>query len=258
MARYIPEIATAPYHGHPGNTGDALLWGQALGAAARDLTAYQGHGSLAHPHGILVTWALMMEGGIQVNAEGRRFSNEHEGYSEQAARVLAQPGGIAWDVYDDRLHEMGLGFPDYREAAAAGAVLAAGDAGTLAQRMGVPAQALEETLAQVNACVTGEAPDPFGRDFSAKPALSGGLRAIRVTGALFHTQGGLAVDGEARVLSQDGRPFPNLLAAGGAACGVSGAHVEGYLSGNGLLTAIGLGAIAGGRAAILARCGRHG
>ena len=62
VAAHIPEIADAPYHGHAGNTGDALLWGQALGADARDLTAYQGHGSLAHPHGILITWALMMEG----------------------------------------------------------------------------------------------------------------------------------------------------------------------------------------------------
>src|SRR5690606_4258221 len=65
---HIPEIAGAPYYGHPGNTGDAVLWGRALGAAARDLSAYQGHGSLAHPHGVLITWALMMEGGIQVNA----------------------------------------------------------------------------------------------------------------------------------------------------------------------------------------------
>ncbi len=32
-----------------GQPGDALLWGQALGAATRDLSGYQGHGSLAHP-----------------------------------------------------------------------------------------------------------------------------------------------------------------------------------------------------------------
>ncbi len=33
VAGYIPEMAGAPYFGHPGNTGDALLWGQALGTA---------------------------------------------------------------------------------------------------------------------------------------------------------------------------------------------------------------------------------
>lgn len=257
VARYVPEIAAAPYYGHPGNTDEALNWGQALGAATRDLTAYQGHGSLAHPHSILITWALMTEGGIQVNAQGRRFSNEHEGYSEQAARVLAQPGGIAWDVYDDRLHEIGMRFPDYREAAATGAILTAEDAGALAQRIDVPPKVLETTLAEVADHAAGTTSDPFGRDFTAKPALCGRLHAIRVTGALFHTQGGLAVDAKARVLAEDGRLFPALFAAGGAACGVSGARVEGYLSGNGLLSAIGLGSIAGVYASELACSGQH-
>jgi fumarate reductase flavoprotein subunit len=75
------------------------------------------------------------------------------------------------------------------------------------------------------------------------------LEAVRVTGALFHTQGGLAVDGHARVLRPDGAALPNLFAAGGAAAGVSGATAAGYLSGNGLLTATVLGRIAGAQAA---------
>ena len=39
-------------------------------------------------------------------------------------------------------------------------------------------------------------------------------QAIKVTGALFHTQGGLVVDESARVL-----PLPNVFAGGGAARG---------------------------------------
>ncbi|WP_376100171.1 FAD-binding protein [Roseomonas sp. CCTCC AB2023176] len=66
---------------------------------------------------------------------------------------------------------------------------------------------------------------------------------------MFHTQGGLVVDGQARVLGADGVPLPNLYAAGGAACGVSGPHASGYLSGNGLLTAVALGRVAGQAAA---------
>jgi fumarate reductase flavoprotein subunit len=57
------------------------------------------------------------------------------------------------------------------------------------------------------------------------------------------------IDARGRVLRPDGTTIPGLFAAGGAACGVSGPRVEGYLSGNGLLTAIGLGFIAGERAA---------
>ena len=242
VARHIPEIAGAPYFGHPGNTGDALAWGEALGARTRDLTAYQGHGSLAHPHGILITWALMMEGGIQVNTRGERFSNEHGGYSEQAVNVLAQPGGIAWAIYDDRLHTLGMGFPDYRTAEAAGAIKR-GSVGQIAEACDLPADALAGTLDQIRTAARG-APDPFGRDFTTAPALGSALCAIRVTGALFHTQGGLDIDDDARVLTRTGA-VANLFAAGGAACGVSGARVEGYLSGNGLLTAIALGRVAG-------------
>jgi len=255
LAEHIPEMQDALYFGHAGNRGDAVIWGRALGAALKDLTAYQGHGSVAHPHGILITWALMMQGGIQVNANGLRFSDEHGGYSEQAVHVLAQPGGIAWNIFDAPLHQLGLGFADYREAEKAGAVLTARTLEDLAQTCGLPAAALERTLAECLAAKTGGPADPIGRDFSDWRPLEAPFHAVRVTGALFHTQGGLRIDCATRVLRADGSPLPNLYAAGGAACGVSGARVEGYLSGNGLLTAIGLGFVAGREAALGALTG---
>ncbi|WP_324288623.1 FAD-binding protein [Hoeflea alexandrii] len=82
--------------------------------------------------------------------------------------------------------------------------------------------------------------------------------AVKVTGALFHTQGGLMIDDQARVVREDGSAFANLFAGGGAACGVSGPDVSGYLSGNGLLTAIGFGFVAGDAAGTLAVPGASG
>ncbi|SDU14436.1 FAD-dependent oxidoreductase [Stappia sp. ES.058] len=251
VARHIPEMADALYYGHAGNTGDALLWGDALGARTRHLTAYQGHGSLAHPHGVLISWALMMEGAVQVNAAGERFSNEHGGYSEQAVAVLAQPGGIAWNIFDARIHAFArAGFPDYRDAMEAGAIREGETVADLATATGLPEAALAETLETVARFQSGAEADPFGRAFTERPALAGPFYAVKVTGALFHTQGGLMIDATARALPASGEPFPNnLYAAGGAACGVSGPDVSGYLSGNGLLTAIGFGRIAGREAA---------
>lgn len=249
----IPEMADALYFGHTGNQGDAIAWGRALGAATARMGSYQGHGSVAHPHGALITWALMMEGGIQVNSRGQRFSNEHEGYSEQSVKVLAQPDGIAWNIYDGRLHRMGLEFEDYRSAEAAGAIREVPDLDSLAALVGCQADALGATLRQARAAAAGQEADPFGRDFTKAPALDGPpFHAVRVTGALFHTQGGLAIDPTARVLRETGEALPNLFAGGGAAVGLSGSGVEGYLSGNGLLTAIALGRIAGDRAAAFA------
>jgi len=59
----------------------------------------------------------------------------------------------------------------------------------------------------------------------------------------------LKIDAATRVLRPDGSALPNLFAGGGAAVGVSGNAVWGYLSGNGLLTAVTLGRIAGRAAA---------
>jgi fumarate reductase flavoprotein subunit len=81
--------------------------------------------------------------------------------------------------------------------------------------------------------------------------------AVKVTGSLFHTQGGLVVNEEARVCDAQGALLPNLFAGGGAARGISGAHVWGYLSGNGLLSAVSLGWISGQASAKLAMGNSH-
>ncbi|WP_337875483.1 FAD-dependent oxidoreductase [Elioraea sp.] len=247
VRRHIPELAEAVWFGHDGNRGEAVLWGEALGAELRHLAGHQGHGSVAHPHGILITWAVIMQGGVQVNALGERFSDETEGYSEQAARVLAQPGGIAWDVFDERIAGIARQFEDFRSAEAAGAVLRAGSVEALAEAMKMPPSALAASLAERGA------PDRFGRDWTGVAPLAPPYCAVRVTGALFHTQGGLAIREDARVRRAAGGVFPNLFAAGGAAAGLSGSRAAGYLSGNGLLTAVALGAIAGRESARLSR-----
>jgi len=128
-------------------------------------------------------------------------------------------------------------------------VIEAEDLDALADATGLPRDALARTASQVAQMVADEAEDPFGRDFTGKPVLAPPYRAAKVTGALFHTQGGLVVDRDARVLRADGSPLPNLYAGGGAARGVSGAGAEGYMAGNGLLTATTFGKLAGRAAA---------
>lgn len=245
VAKHIPSLAGALYFGHPGNQGDALLWGAELGAATRDLAGHQGHGSVAHPHGILITWATITEGGVQVNHDARRFSNEAEGYSEQAARVVSQPGGVAYSIFDARIAEIARQFEDFRLAEAQGALVLAGSWAEMAGKLGLDAATLEATMAEVDALKIAGARDTFGRDFTGVPHLSAPFCAVRVEGALFHTQGGLQVNAQAQVLRADGGVIPGLYAAGGAACGVSGPEASGYLSGNGLLTAVALGGMAG-------------
>ncbi|MDB5966046.1 MAG: fumarate reductase/succinate dehydrogenase flavoprotein [Polaromonas sp.] len=238
VSELLPEMRDAIFAGHAGNDGSAIAWGRQLGARLADLGGYQGHGSWAVPQGALVSWALMMEGGVQINARGERFHDETHGYSEASVKVLAQPGGIAWNVFDQPILDLARTFPDFCEAEAAGALRTCVDTAALAALISCPVQTLDATLAAMSC----QAPDAHGRVF--RRALQAPFFAVKVTGALFHTQGGLDIDEHCRVLREDGSAFSNLLAAGGAARGVSGNAVWGYLSGNGLLSAVAGGAIA--------------
>lgn len=252
VARHIPEMAEAAYCGHGGSRGEALLWGEQIGAAARDLASYQGH-CVADGPKLPVTWAIVIRGGIQLNSDGVRFSNEMSGYSEQASAVLAEEGGTVWTIYDERCEEPALTFQDYHRVLESGAVIRAADVDELAAKTGLPADALRDSLAEVAALTRAGGTDRFGRTFERNPPLTPPYLAVEVRGALFHTQGGLAVDTRARVLRPDGSALPNLFAAGGAARGLSGPSSWGYLGGNGLLTAVVLGRFAGAGAAGLAK-----
>jgi fumarate reductase flavoprotein subunit len=240
VERHMPQIAEGLWFGHDGNRGEAVLWADKIGAATANLGAYQGHGNVAHPHGILITWATITEGGVQVNRDGERFWNEAQGYSEAARAVLSQPGGEAFAIFDSRIAGIARQFEDFKRAEAQGAVKIADTLCDLARGLGLPAHTLEKTISNIPTDGT----DEFGRSF-AGVRLAPPYCGVRVTGALFHTQGGLQVDVNARVLTREGAPIPNLFAGGGAACGVSGSADSGYLSGNGLLAAAVLGRIAG-------------
>ncbi len=244
VAHHMPEIGGALWFGHDGNRGDAVTWGQALGAQLLHLGAYQGHGNVATPHGILITWAVITEGGVQVNQQGDRFWDESQGYSEAARAVLSQPGGVAWTLFDARIAGIARQFQDFKDAEAAGAIRRAETPEALAALCGLDPTRLAATLAGLPR----DGSDAFGRRF-AGPGLRPPFCAVKVTGALFHTQGGLAVTPQARVRTAAGGVFDTLFAAGGAAVGVSGRGDSGYLSGNGLLSAVVLGRIAGQRAA---------
>ena len=74
-------------------------------------------------------------------------------------------------------------------------------------------------------------------------------RALKVTGALYHTQGGIQIDATTRATRADGTTLPNLYAGGGSARCVSGPSSWGYLPAMGLCSAVTFGRLAGRSAA---------
>lgn len=245
VREYCPEIAGAQYFGALGSTGEAVLWGRKLGAALANMGAYQGYAAVAYPHGQILSWTTIEKGGILVDEAGRRFGNEGIGYSGFAKEVLAQPGKV-FAVFDDRICRHAQREEEFKELFDYGGIRAA-----------EMSAALRATIEAYNAAARGERRDEFGRTSFAMAPLEAPLWSAQVVPGLFHTQGGLKTDADARVLSRAGAPIPNLFAGGGAAAGISGrSGALGYLSGNGLLSALGLGWLAARAAAQEIREGR--
>lgn len=245
VRRYIPEIAEAQYFGALGSTGDALTWGEALGAATANMASYQGYAAVAYPQGSLLSWTTIEKGGVLVDATGRRFGNEDLGYSGYARIVLAQ-GGPVFAVFDQRIFDIASQEEEFVELVQYGGVRRGDTAAEIAEPFGLDASVLTAELEAYNTSARSSSPDRLGRRAFGLAPLEAPFHAARVTPGLFHTQGGLRVDADARVLREDGKPVPNLFAGGGAAAGISGrAGALGYASGNGLLTAIALGRLAG-------------
>jgi fumarate reductase flavoprotein subunit len=251
VERYMPEAVNLRYHGHDGNRGDAINIGEALGAACGDLGSYQGYAMLTDPHGISVPPGVLVEGGILVNSVGRRFIDETADIAGMVHPLAQQPGGMAWVVFDAGIEARCAHIPESKALLALNAAKAADTPAALATSIGVDAATLTATLAEAWSALAAGRPDPFGRVWRTDAPPGENLRALRVTGALYHTQGGLQTDAQARVLRPDGRSLPNLFAVGGAARGLAGPSSWGYLPAMGLCAAVTTGRIAGREAARL-------
>jgi len=249
VARYMPEMAHARNNGHEGSQGTAVRVGEQLGAMLGDMAAYQGYAMLTEPQGIPVPPGVPVEGGVLVNMAGERFVDETADIAGMVHPVLAQEGDHVWVVFDTRIEAAADYIPEMQQLKALNALKKADSVADLAEAIRVPASTLETALAEAKAAQGEGRPDALGRLWGDDMPPSGSYRALKVVGAIFHTQGGLQIDGGARVVRADGSPLPNLFAGGGAARSVSGPAHWGYLPAMGLATAVTFGRLAGQAAA---------
>ena len=249
LSRYIPKAANIPFPGHHGSTGDGIKMGLAVGAAIENMGAFQPYPAYIGPGKRAVAPEIALSGGIMVDHRGRRFVNETHYPGGLGTKMLELPGKQAYEVFDERIYQLHRDAPGLRSLARlfdAGVLLRAETLAELADRLAIDADGLMETVGAYNRCAATGNKDAFGRAL-AEP-LSAPFYGIKVTVALYHTQGGLKVDPDGRVIRPDGSIIANLYAGGGVAVGVSGIGLEGYLPGNGLLASLGLGMRAAERA----------
>jgi fumarate reductase flavoprotein subunit len=176
-------------------TGDGLRFAAAAAAQTRALDRCEVTALFALPAQLEVPVSMIARGAILVNQAGRRFADEHLAALPLAEHVRAQPGHVAYLVFDDRIAAAAGADPFVEHMVLPRAGRRGGTPTDLAKQLELSVEGFEETL--------------------AGGSLQAPLRAIRVTGARLRTLGGLVADQHARVLDGSGRPVPGLYAAGG-------------------------------------------
>ncbi|MCP5466191.1 MAG: FAD-dependent oxidoreductase [Sinobacteraceae bacterium] len=165
---------------------------------------------------------------IYVNAAGERFLCEdvpsHDAYEQGLAR---QPGERCWVVFDEAIYRAApplvrssFNSPwtpdDTAEAFATGEpnFFRADSIEALARTAGIDPAGLAATVKTYNAAQAGSRSDPFGRKYLPLPIAAAPFYAVRLAGWNLYSYAGIAVDGRLNVITADGKPIPNLYAAG--------------------------------------------
>lgn len=252
----------------PGSRGDHIRFAEEIGSSVTG----QGWGLLLptayfqrHHHW---TSGFPPKSRIYVNGLGRRFMDEDASYAVSTGIMAAQPGEV-WAVFDETAR-LGLpsGYTDWiperiAAEADAGRTLRARTLTELADRMGVPAEALTHTVTRWNQQLPRGSDEEFlrhrtlankGSSADPAPIAQPPYYAVRMLPAeLVCTHAGMEIDSAATVLDRNGNPVPGLFAAGEAGAGVLGQRYVG--GGNAVANALTMGRIAGRNAARLARRG---
>jgi tricarballylate dehydrogenase len=264
-----PEWAKAKVRGTEFNTGAGIQMALAAGAA-RD-------GDWAGCHA--VAWDLNAPPfgnrriadlyqkhsyplGITVNINGERFIDEgadfrNYTYAKYGREILKQPHGVAFQIFDAKVED--LLRDEYRIPQVT--KVSASSVAELADQLGVDSGRLVDTVDHFNSSIGGARFDPSTLDGKrtegnsppksnwAQPIDTPPYVGYSVTCGITFTYGGLRIDADARVLSDDSGAIDGLYAAGEL---VGGLYHGNYVGGTGLMAGTVFGRIAGTGAALYA------
>lgn len=195
--------------------------------------------------------SLMVNYGIIVNKEAVRIIDEVNTYVHIAKKLpTITPDNWAFIVIDQQVVDVptvAARIKRYKKAKAPiyeGATIA-----ELAAQMGVPAEALEATVAKYNKAVkegkAGKLTPP--NTLKNAPLIEKGpFLAFPFQGGMTATFGGPKISLKAEVLNTENRPVPGLYAAGNA---IGGLFYDDYIVGSQLTAAVIWGRVAGEEAA---------
>ncbi|MGW4421508.1 FAD-binding protein [Streptosporangium sp. NPDC004631] len=248
---YLPDGGRTDFGmGATENTGDGILAGERLGAALDLMDDAWWMPAVRHPAG--ATIPLVSERCIPpsviVSQQGRRFTNESAPYVNFVHDQLAGGHVPVWFVMDAKARarypfaQILPGMPIPEAFYERGVAFRADTLAELAVKVGIPADALAETVERFNRFARAGKDEDFGRGDSAYDRYYGDptLRnpnldvidkapyyAFRVEAGDLGTKGGLVCDEHSRVLRPDDSVIEGLYATGNASASVMGNEYAG-------------------------------
>ncbi|MFC7495771.1 MULTISPECIES: FAD-binding protein [unclassified Nocardioides] len=232
------------------NTGDGIRAGLGVGAALDLMDDAWWMPSVRHPAGPMVPLVSerAIPGQVIVSGDGRRFTNEAAPYVNFVHAQLAGKHLPAWCVMDARARarypfaQVLPGRPFPAAFYEAGIVHRAATLRELAGSIGVPPDALVETVERFNGFARTGVDEDFGRGESAYDRYYGDPRlanpnldvidrapfyAVRIEVGDLGTKGGLVCDEHGRVLRDDRSVVDGLYATGNTTASVMGNEYAG-------------------------------
>ncbi len=231
----------------PGVTGDGIFMAEAVGADLVDMDQIQ-----LLPFCNPQTGATfdITSANCFINKEGKRFVREDGRRDEMSKAMIAQPDGLVYYIFscEDPNQVYSLGkktLQYYLDNHLYGYMIDTSIEG-LAGQMGVPADALAQTVAEFNAHTKAGDKDEFGRVSWADTIEGPYYVAYQRKPAVHHTMGGVRIDTKTHALRADGTVIEGLYCAGEV---VGGIHGGNRLGGNAIVDFCVFGRLAGQTAA---------
>jgi len=199
---------------------------------------------LPDPHTYLQTPALRGEGGLLLNAQGQRFSDELGHRDYVSGEMWKEKEAGRWPIRLV-LNSKASNVLDFHTRHYSGRGLMKKMTGEeLIKEIGCSKEALTKTFEDYNEIAEGKQKDPWGKKyFHNLPFEVGDSFYVALMEPVLHfTMGGIEINDQAQCLNSDGKPFDGLFVCGELAGGVHGAN---RLGGSSLLGCVVYGRVAG-------------
>lgn len=239
-----PDIPESTFTSNqPGSQGDGLILARDIGADDVDVKEIQLNPTLLVGSPVIISERVRGAGAVFVNTDGKRFISELTTRDKTSAAVSKQPGGVAFEIFDQKVRDK------VKQTDAAFELGLAKQGATieeLAKNAGIDPAALEETIRTYNGYAKAGKDPEFDRPGIKDTVDTAPFYAIKITPAIHHHMGGVKIDMATRVIDKSGKPIGRLFAAGEVTGGV---HGKNRLGGNAVSDTITFGRIAGESAA---------